>query len=363
MFKKIIFIWDANSIHLKKWIAFFVESYEIIILSDNYVLEENYKFWEKNWVEVRDFNVKHKSRVIKFINLLRKFIYYNYFIFTNRDNSIINFHYISLNVLLGIPSVLFIKKRVFTFWWSDYYLANNYIQKIVIKLVWKIAHYITSDTGDILVGLNKKYNIKCEKLNYINHGIERNYFFPTETQEIESCCLKIFSPRALQKFYNHHILFDNIEYIEKELERDIKLIFVDFNADIKYKERLLEVKKKYNKHIILIPTMSQQELWELYRNIDVVISIPYSDGFPVTLIESSFSLKPVIWINKWQYEQVMPNELIIDSYNIEQVIETLKYYLENQKKIITKIREKYKSNFKKFDYKVNMKKMEELYLK
>jgi len=361
MFTKIIFIWDWNSIHLKKWISFFSKNFDIILISDTLLNNKSIQFWKKIWIEYYDYNIKW-NLFFRGLNLFRKFFYYNYIIYTNRNNSVINWHYISLNFILSFPSALLIKKRIATLWWSDFNLAS-WIQKIILKSAFKFSHFITSDTQEILNKTNHFYNIDKKKLVYINHWVDSNIFNEKKSLNKEKNKLVIFSPRWLSSFYNHHILFENIDLLISKFWKNIKLVFIDYNTDEKYKKKLIKIKDKYKDNIDILPSLTQKQLWEQYKNCDIVISIPKDDGLAVTLIEALFSLKPVIWINKKDYKSILNKDLIIQNYDINEIIEKIEFYLKNKNKIDKEIKTIKNKNFDKFDYYKNMKKMERLYLK
>jgi hypothetical protein len=359
MIKKLIFIWDWNSIHLKKWISFFLDKFDIIIISDTKIDKNNIIFWNKKWVKLYDYNINW-NKILKLLNIFRKFLMYNYLLLKYKNN-IFNFHYISLNIIFSLPSLFFVNKKIATFWWSDYNLAK-WLQKYIINFSTKIFDYITSDTQEILMWLNKKYKAKKEKLFYINHWIDTNIFKYKKKKNIDNEII-IFSPRALQSFYNHHLLWENIEGIKNKLWTNFKLKFIRYNENKKYYLELLKIKKEYPNNIEILNNLSQEELAEEYINSHIVISIPNNDWMPVTLLESIFTNTPLIWINLIDYNKVLWDEYLVNNITYTEVINKIlliknnyNYYINSIEKIAKKIK-------KDYDYSYNMKKIEELYIK
>jgi len=357
--KKIIFIWDGNSIHLKKWISFFVNDFKISIISDTKLNDESVDFWKDKQIKVYDFNINWNI-ILKILNLIRKFFIYNLLVLKYK-NSILNYHYISLSILLTFPSLLLTKNKIATFWWSDYNLAK-WIQKIIIKLVSKTFNIITSDTQEILDWLKNTYKINEKKLIYINHWVNSKIFTHVKKQNIEKDFI-IFSPRALNKFYNHHILWNNIDKIIKLFWKDIKLVFIKYNFDKNYFNNLLKIQNKYPNNIQILEQLSQQELTNEYQKSHLVISIPEKDWLPVTLIESIFTETPVLWINTIDYKSLLPEKYLLNQpINEEHLLNKIKDIYNNYNKVLEEIRTMKEKNIEKYDYEYNMKKMKKIYL-
>ena len=357
--KKIIFIWDWNSIHFKKWISFFVNNFNIILISDIKLTDDSKKYWDNLNVKYYDFNVTWNVFFDNLILFPLKFILYNYTILKEKPN-IVHIHFVSLNVLLSI-FILFNKKikKIASFWWSDYNI-KSFIRDIIRKIVARYYNIITSDTEYILGWLEKQYKVSKNKLFYINHWVDTKLIIPWNKNINYKNRFVIFSPRWLTPLYNHHILFKNINKLIKTFWENILLVFIDFNSNYNYKQELLEKIKQYPNNIELKNSMSQNELMNMYKNSDIVISIPSIDWFPITIIESILNKKPVIWLNHYDYVNNLPKELLInkEKLNIDEIIkkiEELKNFEINDNLI--------KKYIEKFDYNKNMNRMLRLYNK
>ncbi len=97
----------------------------------------------------------------------------------------------------------------------------------------------------------------------------------------------ILSPRILQSHYNQHILLESFKNLVKE-DPNIMLIIIQYNFNIAYKAKLISYIEQHNlsKNVLWQKHSTTEELANLYSAADVVVSIPRTDGTPMTVLEA-----------------------------------------------------------------------------
>lgn len=358
--KKIVFLWDWNSIHIHKWVSYFSKNnlLKVYLVSDTKIIDKNKLLLKNDNVIIHDYNITWSFLINTILLFPLKFLIINVFNLIIKPD-IIHIHFVSLNVLLVLP-VVFSKKiiKIASFWWSDYNIKNK-IRHFIRKLVSKYYNIITSDTEEILKWLEIEYKVNKNKLFYINHWVESSKFVTRGKDIMYKNKFVIFSPRWLWSLYSHHILFNNMDLLIETFWKNLLIIFIDYNSEINYKKQLLEISKKYPKNIEIRKTMNQEELLKTYNNSNIVISIPKIDGFPITIIESILSRKVIIWLNHKDYVNNLPNNFLINENKlninslIDKIIELKNYEIEEDTR---------KGYIEKYDYEKNMKKMLSLYI-
>ncbi|AKB41520.1 glycosyltransferase family 4 protein [Methanosarcina mazei] len=95
----------------------------------------------------------------------------------------------------------------------------------------------------------------------------------------------IFSPRTVNKHYNHHILLEAINLLDDNLKTEIQIVITGF-GDKDYLNRLIEIGKKNNLDVVnLNKFLTPQEMAEIYNISLINVNIPNHDQFGRSIVE------------------------------------------------------------------------------
>lgn len=362
---KICYIANPNNIHIERWLRYFVsQGHEVhlIPLGD----------YNKRMPGVIYHNLEIKFKVIPKIWTIEKAIKVKRLVKKNLPD-IIHGHFITEGGYLAYLSG--VKPLVVTAWGSDIYLypKQSFVKKLLTQRTLQNADLITIDSNDLK---NKvvKLGASSEKSYIIQFGVDTKLFNPKYDVNALKKELKIgdnekiiFSPRMIKPIYN----IDNIVKAFKLLQRDfsnLRLILKSYiEKDKEYRKYIEELAKRLGveARIIFIGKVKYSIMPKLYNLSDVLVSIPTTDGTPVSVLEAMAcgcsivasdipSLKEWI-INGW-------NGYLVKVEDPEEISQKIKKCLliksDERKKIINRnlniIRER-------ADYFSNMKEMERLY--
>lgn len=124
--------------------------------------------------------------------------------------------------------------------------------------------------------------------------------------------LNVISPRILQPFYNIEKIILSMVKVRAEIE-DVNLLITEYQPDFVYKEYLVTLVEKNNLGdcVHFIGEQSPQAMAKILKKVDLSVSVPPSDGLPMTVLEAMACGTPNV-VSKLPHYQ----GIFIDSYNV-----------------------------------------------
>lgn len=363
---KICYIADANSIHTERWLRYFVsQGHKVHLIPVGDYNNERIPGVIYHNLEIK-FKVIPKiqaiERVIKVKRLVKKI-----------SPDIIHGHFVIGGGRLAYLSGF--RPLVVTAWGSDIYLypKQPFINKMLTRRTLQNADLITTDSND-LENEVIKLGASRGKSYIIQFGVDIKLFHPTYDTNTLKKELKIrnnekiiLSPRMITPIYN----IDNIVKAFKLLQRDfsnLRLILKSYvERDKEYRIYIEKLAKRLGleARIIFIGQVNYSTMPKLYNLSDVVVSIPTTDGTPVSVLEAMACGCNIVATNIPSLQEWIKdgwNGYLVNVKDIEEISQKIKKCLfiksDEREKIINRnfniIRER-------ADYFSNMKKMEILY--
>lgn len=313
-----------------------------------------------------------KFKVIPKVQVIEKIIKVKRLV-KNISPDIIHGHFVSGGGCYAYLSGF--KPLVVTAWGSDIYLypKQSFINKMLTRRTLQNADLITTDSNDLKNEVIK-LGASRGKSYIIQFGVDTKLFHPTYATNALKRELKIgdnekiiFSPRMIKSTYN----IDNIVKAFKLLQRDfsnLRLILKSYiEKDKEYRIYVEKLAKRLGvkAQIIFIGQVNYSTMPKLYNLSDVVVSIPTTDGTPVSVLEAmacgcNIVASDIPSLQEWIKDGW--NGYLVNVKDIEEISQKIKKCLliksDEREKIINRnlniIRER-------ADYFSNMKKMERLY--
>lgn len=185
-----------------------------------------------------------------------------------------------------------------------------FLLRLEIRKAFKAAKFITS-TSVNQQNVIREF-IKDEyKLSIIRTGVNCNGFLEvynkSEKQYKETT---IFSCRAMQPLYNIDVIIDGFVLLKQKMNNlPLKLVLINYCTGEDYYNSIVKKIHENNisKYVTILPSLTFHQLIQEYKNSDVVIMIPKSDGSPVTGMETLLAQKPLIMGNV-SYDKDLYNE-------------------------------------------------------
>lgn len=312
--QNILFIGDANSIHNLKWIELLAENenFQIFFLPSSIIKQEISDIYiNKRLKKIIFLNPLYDFTLLRFNKFISGIFYLNKIIRKNNIN-LVHVSFVAPNALW----TLFIKnkkiKTVLRFYGSDLLVV---IPELLNGKGFKGWY------NHLLWKLFKKSFIKADAITCTSHFLKTKFIEMTHRQDkvyvvrtgvniqpqvkIPDNFLNdlpdnrkiIFSPRFMSKIYDIELQVDAIALLPDDIIQKCCFIFIN-TKPTEYSEM---IKRKLDKLVVektliykILPLISQEEMFYIYRISSLVIMTPVSDGTPNSALETFVAKKPLI---------------------------------------------------------------------
>jgi glycosyltransferase involved in cell wall biosynthesis len=186
-----------------------------------------------------------------------------------------------------------------TLWGTDILVTARSTRRGRLYARWSLgpAGLVTGDS-DELVRAAVAAGARAERTHLVQFGVDTSRFSPGSDPAALRSRLGligrrvIFSPRSIAPLYRHDVVLDAVASLPadvcvvmtRHLARESEVAALQRRAaDLGLSDRL-----------IMVPKVAHDEMADIYRLADVVVSVPASDGTPVTLLEALSTGRPVV---------------------------------------------------------------------
>ena len=371
----ILFIGSRSDWHVDLWTKHFTKNHQVYLFSDKeeYLTNQAYQnitIIESEGLFGRILNLfkfeSHKWH--QFNKLVSVNIYARKLdaIIEKYNIDIVHAHSLYYGYLAS-----FIKEGtpvVFTPMGSDVILhaQNSRVYRYMALGAFKRANIVT---GDSLLLQKQGYKVGAKSSNnyVIQNGVDSAIFCQKSNNlrryySVSDDEVLIFSPRAITPLYNIDII---LEAIYGLINTGYKLkCMLSFAFGDEYSEQLRRQARDLGieDNILWLGYLSYEDMAKHYNAADIVVSIPSSDSSPKSVYEAMFCKKPVVVSDlQWSYELLDGDCIVrVGVRDSEQLIVAINKIITN-----TEYAQNLASNAlliarKNFDYKNNMKKMENI---
>ena len=142
---------------------------------------------------------------------------------------------------------------------------------------------------------------RSERIELIHHGVDTGRFSPgppsvalAERTAADGQPI-VASPRSIRPLYRQDVVVDALGHLSRGDRRPI-LVLSARGADPDELARLRRRAQKVGvqEQLRILDDVPHEELHDLFRLADVVVSVPESDSFPVTLLEAMACGRPIV---------------------------------------------------------------------
>ncbi|MFZ2097927.1 MAG: glycosyltransferase family 4 protein, partial [Anaerolineales bacterium] len=267
---------------------------------------------------------------------------------------------------------------VVTPWGSDVLIQpqRSWIARILARYTLQHADMVTTNSrvmGEQVIRLGAR----AETLRAVQFGVNLDVFNMNETINQEEMDLRkqlllpekariVLSPRAVHPIYNLDIIIQAISLVRERIQ-DAYFIFIDYNSDPDYKMALDRRIKQLGvvNHVRWLPaTRNRNELSNWYHHSDVVVSVPSSDGTPVTVLEAMACGKPVICTDLPSLREFITsgeNGYLVPVRQVSPLAEAIIQLISQPDQAKEFSRKAHQLVAEKADFEVEMKRMETIY--
>ncbi len=289
---RLCFISNPNSTHTRRWVDWFIkQGHQVCLIADDLLLYP--------WSGLTIYRLPERLNIPVLRYLF--WVIWTRHIVRDWEPDILHAHRVSSAGWLG--SFTGYHPFVVTPWGSDLYQHpyRSWIVKRLAFFVLKQADMITADSEDLRQQAIR-FGAVSDNTYLVQWGVDLTLFNPEGNNHLIRNQLGIgdapvvLSPRGVNPVYNLDIIIKAIPRVRDAIP-DVVFVLRDYNTDQAYKEKLLKLIEVLGV-ARSIRWIERIEPWEsvadLYRMADLVVSVPSSDGTPVSVLEAMACGVPVI---------------------------------------------------------------------
>ncbi|HEX8368200.1 MAG TPA: glycosyltransferase family 4 protein [Pyrinomonadaceae bacterium] len=372
---RICYFADGRSVHTKRWISFFVgRGYAMHLISFKPMDERQTAEMEEIGVRchghVGDFHLKKFWLTLKDLQKVRR-------VLKKEKIDILHSHFLGTNTWFATVSMF--RPHIISVMGGDVkgesWQPNSNIQeRMLTPLALEKADAVTvwsNNIGKIV----SRYRRKTPVFEWVHGGIDLQKFKPApkpeyllERLEIPGGSPVVFSPRLVRRLYNidqvaraagivcdklpdtYFIIALPTMILDEEYTEEIKKIFAENSA---------------GERVRFVSTIPHHEIADYFRLADVTVSIPSTDGTPMSVLESMACGTPAVIGDLSDYDaDYFENEktvLTVDVDNPQSIAEAVLRFL-NEPDFAAKVSdEAYGRVQESGSYEFQMSKMERIY--
>lgn len=348
---KILFLADARSIHIQRWIDFFsARGHKVWLIS----LEPS----ENINCETFSLPSKVKSGFLKYFLAVPKIKK----IVKKLDPDIISAHFVPNYGWIGAR--LNRKPLSVTSWGSDILISakKSFLHKKRAEYVLKKADVVTSDSYYLTSEISK-FGISPSKILTYPMGVTAEFLCSTKKQVTpKKEVIRVISIRQLEPLYNLPLLIQAIPYCLKKTDKQIEFLVGGRGSEKASIVKLAENLKIKDK-VRFLEKVSRDELLQIFQTADIYISTSLSDSSSVSLLEAmACQLVPIVtdipgnreWIQDGENGYLVPvDRPEVLGQKIVEVVENFEKYQSWLEKnlVLVKVKANLEENLKKIEQK------------
>ncbi len=155
------------------------------------------------------------------------------------------------------------------------------------------------------------FGIPRKKIQRVVWGVNHRIFHPVEAKNtvrkawgVSEDAQVIFSPRMLKPLYNQLMMVEALKEIVEQKPKAV-LVLATYNQDEIYRTQVEAriVELGLTQRVKYAPPMTPEEMNLAYNNADLVLSLPPSDGTPVSVMEAMACGTPVIMTDLERFKE------------------------------------------------------------
>jgi L-malate glycosyltransferase len=362
---RLAFVGNPNSVHLRRWLAFFARRGHEVHLLDGFGFDiepglengiETHRYSARGRIRIPLWPSMHSRRVLgRLLQRLRPDVVHGHFV-TRYGHQV------------GLAGY---HPYVISAWGSDVLLeaGRSWRSRWLTRLTLRRADLVTAVSNYVRAAAVAA-GARPDRIEIVQHGIDLDRFSPgtASAETLRRLGLGerpfILSPRAMRPLYRQEMIIQAFA----RLPDGFGLVMTARGADPEYRSRLERqaADRGVAHRVQIIDGVSEADLPELYRAARVVVSVPQSDSFPISLLEAMACATPVVAGDLPAVREVLEGvtpESLVPSADVGALTSALGRTLELSESERSAIGSRLRSRVAYADYETNMLRMEELYLR
>jgi glycosyltransferase involved in cell wall biosynthesis len=186
-----------------------------------------------------------------------------------------------------------------TVWGNDILITARATRRGRLYARWSLgpAGLVTGDSNELVLAAVAA-GARADRTHLIQFGVDTARFSPGPDPAALRARLGlvgrrvIFSPRSIAPLYRHDVVLDALASLPADLSVVMTRHLAEESEVAALQRRAAEL--SLSDRIVIVPKVAHEEMADIYRLADVVVSVPFTDGTPVTLLEALSAGRPVV---------------------------------------------------------------------
>jgi glycosyltransferase involved in cell wall biosynthesis len=289
----IAFLADPSSVHTRRWTGYFAERGHNVTLIVGRDLVVDPGLADGIAIERFEPYSRGRTRVIGGLVAARSFRR----VLKRLDPDVLHAHYLTGNGWLAWSSGF--HPYVVSVWGDDILITarETWRARLHTRVALRGADLVTGNS-EYLVQAAVAAGAKPERTHFIHFGVDTERFRPgPDPAELRARLglegrRVLLSPRTIAPLYHHETVVAALARLPQDVVALMTKYLVDA-AELAALERQA-AELGVAERMIVVDTVASEEMPDLYRLADVVVSLAASDGGPITLIEALATGCPVV---------------------------------------------------------------------
>jgi glycosyltransferase involved in cell wall biosynthesis len=283
-----------NSIHTRRWAAWFALAGHRVVLVDPVGIEVDPGLPDGVRVERSDGRGRWPLAALGRARRLRRTL-------TELSPDVVHAQYLArfgwLSALAGV------RPLVVTPWGSDLLQVGRRRVRTRLwnRLALRRADLVTV-SSDGMRAAAVAAGARPDRIRLVHHGVDIARFAPGEPAATFRARLDagnapiVVSPRTVAPLYQHEVVLAAVAEVARRQQPAPIMVVSAVAADPAALRALRDraAADGIADRLRVLDTVGAEELPDLYRAADVVVSVPETDSFPVTLLEAMATGRPVV---------------------------------------------------------------------
>jgi L-malate glycosyltransferase len=360
---RLAYLGNPNAVHLRRWLGYFADHGHEVHLLDGFGFEIAPGLNER--IRVERYDARGRLRIplaptLHSRRALRRLL-------DRLQPDVVHAHYLRrYGYQAGIAGY---HPYVISTWGSDVLLRS--------PTSWRGRwwDWLTLSRADLVTGVSDhmraaaiRAGARPERVEIIQFGVDMQRFSPAAVPPETLARLGIgdrpfvLSPRAIRPLYRHETVIGAFA----QLPADYDLVMTGLGADPAYLARLRSqiAESGVTDRVTVLGEVPDEDLPALYRAARVVVSVPASDSFPISLLEAMACGTPIVAGDLPAVVSVLRDvsaESIVPSGDVAALATALRRALELGEVERARLVGVLRSSVAYADYDTNMRHMEDLY--
>jgi len=184
---------------------------------------------------------------------------------------------------------------VVTCWGSDIYRRDQFSEREWEDMAnaARASDFVTCDSEDLATVIRTTLGVLPARIPVIQWGVDTKRFHSTGRDNAFARSLGlterpvVLSPRSLTPLYNHETIVRAFRRVV-DSRPDAVLVLRDYGGDAAYRDKILALVREQGlaDSVRVVEPIPYERMPDLYSMATVMVSMPFSDGTPMTLLES-----------------------------------------------------------------------------